>query len=156
MSKGASTMADEINANDPPLSGEADPRFDGLREALRSQLASGEEVGACIAGVEHGKPVVDLWGGYTDESRTALWERDTITNVWSITKTVTSLAALMLVDRGELDLDAPVAKYWPEFAQGGKAAITVKQVMSHTGGVSGWDLPFDIDKLYDYDAAVAH
>ena len=138
------------------IEGEADSRFDGLREAFREKLDSGDEVGASLAVVEHGKPVVDLWGGFTDETRTTPWARDTITNVWSITKTVTSLAALMLVDRGVLDLDAPVATYWPEFAQNGKAEITVKQVMSHTAGVSGWDLPFDIDKLYDYEAATAH
>jgi CubicO group peptidase (beta-lactamase class C family) len=138
------------------VEGESDPRFDGLREAFAAQLASGEEVGASIAVVEHGKPVVDLWGGFTDETRTTPWGRDTITNVWSITKTVTTLAALLLVDRGALDLDAPVATYWPEFAQNGKAAITVKQVMSHTAGVSGWDMPFSVEELYDYEGAVAH
>jgi CubicO group peptidase (beta-lactamase class C family) len=138
------------------VQGTADARFAELREEFQRQLDSGEELGASIAVVEHGKPVVDLWGGYREVERTSPWERDTITNVWSITKTMTTLAALMNVDRGLLDLDAPVAKYWPEFAQNGKAEITVKQVMSHTAGVSGWDMPFSIDKLYDYDAAVAH
>jgi CubicO group peptidase (beta-lactamase class C family) len=142
--------------SDVVLEGEADERFAGLREAFRDQLASGEELGASLAVVEHGKPVVDLWGGFADESRTAPWQRDTIVNVWSITKTVTTLAALMLVDRGLLDLDAPVATYWPEFAQNGKADITVKQVMSHTAGVSGWEMPFSVEELYDYDGAVAH
>lgn len=138
------------------IEGEADPRFEGVREAFRNQLASGAELGASLAVVEHGTSIVDLWGGFADETRTTPWQRDTITNVWSITKTVTSLAALMLVDRGLLDLDAPVATYWPEFAQNGKAAITVKQVMSHTAGVSGWEMPFGIDDLFDYDVATAH
>jgi CubicO group peptidase (beta-lactamase class C family) len=93
-------MAEDSVAADPPILGESDTRFEVLREEFRRQLASGEELGASIAVVEHGKPVVDLWGGYLDESRIGPWRRDTITNVWSITKTVCALAALMLVDRG--------------------------------------------------------
>ncbi|HEX4057381.1 MAG TPA: serine hydrolase domain-containing protein [Galbitalea sp.] len=138
------------------VEGETDDRFDGLRAEFQRQLDSGEELGASIAVVDHGKPVVDLWGGFREPQRTSRWQRDTIVNVWSITKTMTTLAALMLSDRGLLDLDAPVAGYWPEFTQNGKAAITVKQVMSHTAGVSGWDLPFSIEQLYDYEGAVAH
>jgi CubicO group peptidase (beta-lactamase class C family) len=138
------------------VEGETDDRFDGLRAEFQRQLDSGEELGASIAVVDHGKPVVDLWGGFREPQRTSRWQRDTIVNVWSITKTMTTLAALMLSDRGLLDLDGPVAGYWPEFAQNGKAAITVKQVMSHTAGVSGWDLPFSIEQLYDYEGAVAH
>jgi CubicO group peptidase (beta-lactamase class C family) len=137
------------------VSGTNDERFAGLRAAFAEQLHLGEDLGASMAVVEHGVPVVDLWGGFADEQRTTAWQRDTITNVWSITKTMTALAALMLVDRGELDLDAAVARYWPEFAQSGKAAITVKQVMSHTGGVSGWDAPFDTADIYDYEKATA-
>jgi CubicO group peptidase (beta-lactamase class C family) len=148
-------MAEDSVAADPPILGESDTRFEVLREEFRRQLASGEELGASIAVVEHGKPVVDLWGGYLDESRIGPWRRDTITNVWSITKTVCALAALMLVDRGELDLDAPVAKYWPEFAQNGKQDILVKQVMSHTSGVSGWQAPFGLSDLYDNERAVS-
>ena len=138
------------------VEGEADSQFAELRAEFQRQLDSGEELGASIAVVDHGKSVVDLWGGFREVERTSSWQRDTIVNVWSITKTMTTLAALMLADRGQLDLDAPVATYWPEFAQNGKAAITVKQVMSHTGGVSGWDMPFSLEELYDYDGAVAH
>lgn len=138
------------------VEGEADERFAALRTEFQRMLDSGEELGASLAVVEHGKPVVDLWGGYREIERETPWVRDTIVNVWSITKTVTTLAALMLADRGLLDLDAPVADYWPEFAQNGKGAITVKQVMSHTAGVSGWDMPFSVEELYDYDGAVAH
>jgi CubicO group peptidase (beta-lactamase class C family) len=137
------------------IEGTADARFVGLREEFQRQLDSGADLGASIALVEHGVPVVDLWGGWADEQRSAPWRRDTITNLWSITKTMTALSALMLVDRGQLDLDAPVAKYWPEFAQNGKDAVTVKQLMSHTAGVSGWDAPFSLDDLYDYEKATA-
>jgi CubicO group peptidase (beta-lactamase class C family) len=138
------------------VEGEADERFAALRTEFQRMLDSGEELGASLAVVDHGEPVVDLWGGFREAPRETPWVRDTIVNVWSITKTVTTLAALMLADRGLLDLDAPVADYWPEFAQNGKAAITVKQVMSHTAGVSGWDMPFSVEALYDYDGAVAH
>jgi CubicO group peptidase (beta-lactamase class C family) len=138
------------------VEGEADERFAALRTEFQRMLDSGEELGASLAVVDHGEPVVDLWGGFREAARETPWVRDTIVNVWSITKTVTTLAALMLADRGLLDLDAPVADYWPEFAQNGKAAITVKQVMSHTAGVSGWDMPFSVEALYDYDGAVAH
>ncbi|MCU1471638.1 MAG: serine hydrolase [Glaciihabitans sp.] len=138
-----------------PVEGVADPRFDGLRVEFQRQFDSTAELGASIAVVERGVPVVDLWGGFADETRNVPWRSDTITNVWSITKTVTALAALMLVDRGQLDLDARVADYWPEFAQNGKAAVTIKQVMSHTSGVSGWDLPFEVTDLYDTEGAAA-
>jgi CubicO group peptidase (beta-lactamase class C family) len=138
------------------VEGETDLRFAALREEFQRQLDSGEELGASLAVVDHGKSVVDLWGGFREVERTSPWQRDTITNVWSITKTMTALSALMLADRGQLDLDAPVATYWPEFAQNGKAAITVKQVLSHTGGVSGWEMPFTLERLYDYEDATSH
>ena len=138
------------------VEGDASPRFEALRTELQRMLDSGEELGASLAVVEHGKSVVDLWGGWREVERTSPWQSDTIVNVWSITKTMTTLSALMLADRGLLDLDAPVAKYWPEFAQNGKADITVKQVMSHTGGVSGWDMPFTLEQLYDYEEATSH
>src|SRR5690242_15775077 len=102
------------------LHGTSEPRFAGLRESLRQNIASGEEIGASLVVDIDGERVVDLWGGHRDAARTTAWEENTLTNVWSITKTVTSLAALMLVDRGELDVYAPVARYWPEFAAAGK------------------------------------
>ncbi len=88
-------------------------RFEAVRSALAERLASGEELGASIVVNVDGETVLDVWGGFRDEARTAPWTRDTITNVWSTTKTVTNLAALMLVDRGELDVHSPVARYWP-------------------------------------------
>lgn len=99
--------------------------------------------------------MVDLWGGWVDEPHTAPWAADTITNVWSTTKTMTSLSALVLADRGELDLDATVATYWPEFAANGKDRITVKQLMGHTSGVSGWAQPVEVADIYDWDKSTA-
>lgn len=99
--------------------------------------------------------VVDLWGGWADEARTVPWAEDTIACVFSTTKAMTSLAALVLVDHGELDLDANVAAYWPEFAAQGKGGIKVRQLLSHTSGVSGWDQPITLEDVYDWDKSTA-
>jgi CubicO group peptidase (beta-lactamase class C family) len=99
--------------------------------------------------------VVDLWGGFCDEARTVPWSEHTITNVWSSTKTVTSLAALMLAGRGELDVDAPVARYWPEFAAQGKGDVLVRHLMPHSSGVSGLDRLAAAEDLYDWATAIS-
>lgn len=137
------------------ITGTCPERFAPLRAEFERRLAAGEELGASLAVVIGGEPVVDLWGGHADLDRTREWQSDTITNVWSTTKTVTALAALMLVDRGDLDLDAPVARYWPEFAANGKSGIPVRSVLGHTSGVSGWDVPISVETLYDQDKAAA-
>ena len=116
--------------------GTCDPRFDAVRATLADQIDTGADVGASVAVFLHGEPVVDIWGGWADAEKTRPWERDTITNVWSTTKTMTFLVALMLHDRGELDFHAPVATYWPEFAANGKERIEVRHVMGHTAGLS--------------------
>ena len=138
-----------------PLGGTCSARFDPLRELFAAKLESGEDLGASLAVNIDGEMVVDLWGGWADEARTVPWTENTITNVFSTTKTMTALAALVLVDRGELDLDANVAAYWPEFAARGKAGIKVRHLLSHTSGVSGWDQPVTIDDLYDWDKSTA-
>ena len=120
------------------LGGTCSARFDPLRELFAAKLESGEDLGASLAVNIDGEMVVDLWGGWADEARTAPWTENTIACVFSTTKAMTALAALVLVDRGELDLDATVARYWPEFAARGKAAIKVRHLLSHTSGVSGW------------------
>src|SRR3974377_2221544 len=108
--------------SDPtPLGGTCNGRFDSLRELFAAKLQTGEHPGASLAFNIDGEMVVDLWGGWADEARTVPWTENTITNVFSTTKSMTSLAALVLVDRGELDLDANVAAYWPAFAARGKA-----------------------------------
>ena len=137
------------------LGGMCGARFDSLRELFAAKLESGEDLGASLALNIDGEMVVDLWGGWADEARTVPWTENTITNVFSTTKSMTSLAALVLVDRGELDLDANVAAYWPEFAARGKAGIKVRQLLSHTSGVSGWDQPITLEDLYDWDKSTA-
>jgi CubicO group peptidase (beta-lactamase class C family) len=94
-----------------PLGGTCSARFDRLRELFAAKLESGEDLGASVVVNIDGETVVDLWGGWADEARTAQWTENTIANIFSTTKTMTALAALVLVDRGELDLDATVAKY---------------------------------------------
>ena len=123
-----------------------------MREALAASLDA-DDVGASVAVHVDGEPVVDIWGGYADAARTTPWERDTITNVWSTTKTMTALCALILADRGDLDLDAPVARYWPEFAAAGKEDVRVRHLLSHTAGLPTWDEPMTVEDLYDWDLA---
>jgi CubicO group peptidase (beta-lactamase class C family) len=137
------------------VQGTADARLEPVREALADQLEHGEELGASIVVDVGGETLLDVWGGWRDEQRTTPWTQDTIVNVWSTTKTVTSLAALMLVDRGQLDPYEKVATYWPEFAENGKDQIELRHLMSHTSGVSGWDQPFVVEDMYDWDKATA-
>jgi CubicO group peptidase (beta-lactamase class C family) len=129
--------------------------FEPVRDAVADQLRGGAEVGLSLVVDVDGQQVVNLWGGHRNAARTQPWERDTITNVWSITKTVTSLAALLLVDAGELDVYAPVARYWPEFAAQGKQHVEVRHLLSHTSGVSGLDHPARLEDLFDVREAAA-
>jgi CubicO group peptidase (beta-lactamase class C family) len=135
------------------IQGECDRRFEAVRKALAESL-DGDDVGASAAVYLDGEPVVDIWGGYADAARTVPWQRDTITSVWSVTKTMTALCALILADRGELELTAPVARYWPEFAAAGKQAVQVRHLLSHTAGLPDWDDPATVD-LYDWPGATA-
>ncbi len=144
-----------VGTREANIAGNCDSRFKDLHDLLLENLNSGEELGASIAVTVDGVPVVDIWGGWGDEAHFAPWQNDTITNIWSSTKTVTSLAALMLVDRGQLDLNEPVARYWPEFAAAGKESVLVRQVLSHTSGVSGWDQPITTADMYDVPASTA-
>src|SRR6476469_477454 len=130
-------------------------RFAPLREAFAANFTSGDEVGASFCATVDGETVVDLWCGWADGARTRPWQSDTIVNVYSTTKTMTALVALLLADRGELDFAAPVARYWPEFAANGKDDITVAQVMSHSAGLSGWREPVVPEDIYDWEQATA-
>src|SRR5262249_59290262 len=144
-----------MNDQPAPLGGTCSARFDPLRDLFAAKLQSGEDLGASVALNIDGEMVVDVGGGWADEARTVPWGENSIANVFSTTKTMTALAALVLVDRGELDLDATVAKYWPEFAAQGKAGIKVRQLLSHTSGVSGWEQPITLDDVYDWDKSTA-
>jgi CubicO group peptidase (beta-lactamase class C family) len=137
------------------VQGTCDAKFEPVRGVLAEQLESGNETGASIVVDVDGRTVVDIWGGWCDPGHGRPWAENTITNVWSTTKTVTNLAALMLADRGLLDPYSPVAKYWPEFAENGKEQIEVRHILSHTSGVSGWDAPFTTEDMYDGEGATS-
>jgi CubicO group peptidase (beta-lactamase class C family) len=139
----------EERVSDGAVQGTCPDRFSAVRDAFAANLDSGSDIGASVAVFVDGEPVVDLWGGYFDMSYTRPWERDTIVHTFSSTKTMTALCALILADRGELDVDAPVAKYWPEFAAAGKADIRVRHIVSHTSGLAGWSEQVTMRDLCD-------
>jgi CubicO group peptidase (beta-lactamase class C family) len=149
------TIGKRHNMTSGSLHGQLDARFEPLRDVLEDSLGAGADCGLSLTVDIDGQTVVDVYGGFADEARTRPWERDTIVNVWSTTKTVTSLAVLMLADRGLVDLDAPVARYWPEFAQQGKEGVLVRHLMSHTSGLAGWNTPFAVPDLYDLERSTA-
>jgi len=115
--------------------GQCDSRFARVKEAFAENFAQGHEVGASLALMVGGKIAVDLWGGYADKACSRPWERDTIVNVFSTTKGMTTICAHRLVDQGLLDIDAPVSRYWPEFAQAGKQDLPVRHLLSHRAGL---------------------
>ncbi len=136
------------------IEGYCEERFKSVKEAFQSNFDDNLEVGASFAVTLNGKHVVDLWGGYANAAKTKRWKKNTIVNVYSTTKVMTAICIHMLVDRGLLDLDAPVAKYWPEFAQAGKENLPVRYLLSHTSGLAGWDKVIRAKKLYDWDLMV--
>lgn len=133
------------------IQGECDARFGAVKDVLAASIEAGEDVGASLAVYEHGKKVVDIWGGHLDEEKSAPWDENTIVNVYSTTKTMSFLCAMLLVERGQLDFDANVADYWPEFAQNGKDTVKVWHLMDHAAGLSGTDEPLVGDDLYDWE-----
>jgi len=133
------------------INGTCAPEYEPVRDAFAANFAERDEIGASVAVVAAGQLVVDLWAGWADPARTRPWQADTLTNVWSTTKAMTSVAAHILVDHGELDPDAPVARYWPEFAAAGKADIPVRWIMSHQSGLSGLTVPTTLQDYYDWD-----
>jgi len=136
------------------INGYCEDRFTLVKEAFQSNFEEDLEVGASFAVTINGKHVIDIWAGYADAAQTKPWKKDTIVNVFSTTKVMTSICIHMLVDRGLLDLDAPVAKYWPEFAQAGKENLPVRYLLSHTSGLAGWDKILRTKKLYDWELMV--
>ena len=135
--------------------GTCEPAFEPVRDALASLVDSEQDVGACAAVVHEGRLVADVWAGHQDEARTTPWEQDTIINVWSTTKTMTNLSALILADRGELDVDAPIADYWPDFKANGKEGVLVRHALAHTAGLPSWRTRLTAQDLYDWDRVTA-
>ena len=133
------------------IHGVCDSAFSAVKEAFAENFATHGEVGAAVAVMVEGQMVVDLWAGHADAAGTRPWERDTIVNVYSTTKGMTATCAHRLVDRGLLDLDAPVAKYWPEFAQGGKGELPVRHLLSHRAGLPALSESLPPGSLYNWE-----
>ncbi|MER6561276.1 serine hydrolase domain-containing protein [Streptomyces sp. NPDC001027] len=139
----------------PQVHGHCDPRFAALRTAFEENFRERGELGAAVSVTLDGVTVADLWGGWADAARTRAWERDTLVNVWSTSKGPTALCAHILADRGLLDLDAPVAAYWPEFSAAGKERVLVRHLLSHRAGLAGLREPHSLDQLYDWELTTA-
>ncbi|MFJ9469457.1 serine hydrolase domain-containing protein [Streptomyces caniferus] len=137
------------------VDGRCAPGFTGVREAFERNFSEHGDIGAAVTVTVEGEAVVDLWGGRADAAGTRAWERDTLVNVYSTSKGMTALCAHLLVDRGELDLDAPVMRYWPEFGQAGKRDIPVRWLLSHRAGLIAPREPLPAGYAYDWDAVCA-
>jgi len=136
---------------DVRIEGTCDPGFERVKAAFAENFDQRNEYGAAVAVTVDGVQVVDLWGGHADKARTQPWTRDTIVNVFSTTKGLTAICAHRLADQGVLDLDAPVARYWPEFAQAGKERIPVRWLLSHRAGLPALRKPLSEDAFYDWN-----
>lgn len=140
-----------MSGNETQVHGHCDPRFTAVRKAFEENFRERGELGAAVAVTVGGETVVDLWGGWADAARSRPWERDTLVNVWSTTKGPVALCAHILADRGLLDLDAPVAAYWPEFAAAGKEKVLVRHLLSHRAGLAGLREPHSLEQLFDWE-----
>ena len=130
--------------------GFVDKGFEDVASAFRRNFAEGLELGAAFAVVVDGEPVVDLWGGWADPNNDSPWEADTVCCVFSGTKGLVATCLAILIDRGLLDLDAPVAHYWPEFAANGKGDVLVRHVVSHQAGLPGLTIPVSVEEATDH------
>lgn len=131
--------------------GKCDDRFAGVKAAFENNFATQDEIGASVAITHEGSFVVDLWGGHLDRDKSQPWSEETVTNVWSSTKTMAAMSLLVLADAGDVDLNAPVGTYWPEFNAAGKDKVEVRHFLSHMAGLSGMDTPVEGEALYDWD-----
>jgi CubicO group peptidase (beta-lactamase class C family) len=134
------------------LLGDCLPRFEAVAQAFEEGFSAGREVGAAVAVWHDGDWVVDLWSGYADRRKSKLWQEETLACFFSVSKAITATCLLQAVDKGLLDLRAPVARYWPEFGQEGKEATTVAQILAHQAGLPGLHEPVAGDLLFDWAA----
>ena len=145
-----------LDASGVPLNGSCAAGFERVRDAFTSNFTDGDDVGAAVAVWVEGDLVVNLWGGFADAAGLRPWRRDTLTSVYSGSKGLTSTCVHLLADRGQVDLHAPVARYWPEFGQAGKQDITVAMVLGHRSGVIGPRTRLHWAHAADWDAVCAH
>ncbi|KAH6632915.1 beta-lactamase [Boeremia exigua] len=134
--------------------GSFEDRFKAVPALLAASIAEGNDIGGSIFVNLDGKEVVNIWGGYIDDTRTREWREDTIVNVWSTSKTVVSLAALICIEKGLLDPFEKVARYWPEFGVNGKEDVEVRHLLSHSSGLCGWARKVSVQDICNLDEAV--
>jgi CubicO group peptidase (beta-lactamase class C family) len=139
----------------PEIHGEVAPGFEPVREAFARGFAERGEVGAACCIVRDGRTVIDVWGGLADRESSRAWERGTLALVFSATKGPTAASVLRLVERGALALDEPVSRRWPEFAARDKAAITLRQVLTHQAGLAAVDGELTLDEVLAWDPVCA-
>jgi CubicO group peptidase (beta-lactamase class C family) len=138
------------------IHGFCDERFRAIEEAFRANFEDGLEIGASLGVTWRGKMVVDLWGGWANPQKTRAWKKNTLVLVYSLTKLMVLMSVFRLVDRGQLGLDEPLCRYWPEFAQGGKDKVTLREFITHQGGVPAFVPPASFDVLIDWKRVTAH
>ena len=136
------------------LSGVVDPAYAEVAEAFLRNFTDHGDVGAGFCLYSHGRPVVDVWAGMAEPDGGRAWDRDTIAPIFSISKAATAICALVLIEREELELDAPVARYWPEFARHGKDRVTVRDAMAHRAAVACLDRSLTLDEVLAWDPVV--
>jgi CubicO group peptidase (beta-lactamase class C family) len=139
---------------DAAIDGLCDERFVRVRAEFARNFSERAERGGAVAIWHSGRLIVDLWGGWSDVARTKAWRADTIVNFFSVSKALCAIACMRLVDQGRLDLDAPVARYWQEFAANGKEAVTVRQLLSHQAGLPAIRKPLPDGTALDWDVIV--
>ena len=144
-----------MTASNLQLNGSNDARFEPVRSAFLDGFEQGRDVGAAVAVTLDGEVVVDLWAGHRDRKRTLPWEQNTLCCMFSVTKAMTAICVLQAVAEGHIDLDTPVAKYWPEFAVNEKQSITPRQLLSHQAGLIGFHQPVSKDIFYDWASVTA-
>jgi CubicO group peptidase (beta-lactamase class C family) len=134
----------------PQILGTCDARFAAVRDALADNFGHHDELGAAVAVALDGEPVVDIWAGWMDANRTRPWERDTLVDVFSVGKAMAAICVLLLVERGDIDLESPVAHYWPEFAAAGKSEVTVRMLLGHRAGLPALRDAVPDQAIYDW------
>ena len=139
----------------PEILGSCDRRFEGVRDALARNFRDHGELGAAVAVAVEGRLVVDVWAGWMDDARTRPWHEDTLVDVFSVGKAMATTCVLVLAERGQVDLEAPVSRYWPEFAAAGKEEVTVRMLLAHRGGLPAVRRPLADEAIYDWDRMTA-
>ena len=136
---------------DAPIGGWTEPQFDAVRTAFEANFSEHGDVGAAVCVYLNGESVVDLWGGWYSDDHEREWDRNTLVNIFSTTKGLAAFCAHRLIEQGLLDVDQPVAHYWPEFAAAGKESIPVRMLLNHQAGMAAVRRPLVKEDMYSWE-----